>query len=587
MTTELLRVGGTMVEDRLVDVVFVHGLDGDKRTTWQFNADDEDSFWPQLLYNDIPTCGIWSFGYEAHSSEWFHGKTMPILDRATNFAAFLASEGLGSRPLFFVTHSLGGLVVKQMLRSRFDQDRNSPLLTQTKGIFFFATPHAGSDLSKLVQWMQFYRPSVLVGELEAGAASLRDLNYWYRANCDELGIVTTVFFETRPTRGFLVVDQASSDPGIPSATLVPVDANHVEICKVGCSDMPYKLVLNGIKKAIREYTPEFELSSQSPLWMHVSCLNEYPSSWEENTIPKPEERVLRYSCRPGPDLIEFSPHMPYLDAVREGQPVWALDYMWLPFRWLPLILDLKFLNNGDDTVYLTRLDLAVRKSTANTEPVPFVKRSECFPNLTVSNDGWGEICSPTLRLAFADGVGQPSFPETFPFEILLEDFATVHELDLSEQFSSLGVDIDGVMSGEENARLGPFQSRAVFVFGELAFSTPEGEPRFFRFGNDMYMDVPPPGMYAPPNFEYETRLRVEGEDYVQSVDLSQVIGPRESDRFLLQLNVDKSSYHDLTISVVGNHGVNAVSLPVRLSLFVPRSVHERVSDTVVWRPFFI
>ena len=90
---ELLAVAGTTSNERLADIIFVHGLDGHKILTWQ-HEDDESSFWPRLLYNDLPTCGIWSFGYDARSTEWIHGGTMPIVDRAANFAAFLYSAAL-------------------------------------------------------------------------------------------------------------------------------------------------------------------------------------------------------------------------------------------------------------------------------------------------------------------------------------------------------------------------------------------------------------------------------------------------------------------------------------------------------------
>lgn len=583
-TTELRAVAGTDSTERAADIVFVHGLDGDCRLTWQ-QEDWEESFWPALLFNDLPTCGIWSFGYDARSSNWIHGSTMPIVDRATNFAAFMRSEGIGNKPIFFIVHSLGGLIVKQMLRSRYDKDPSDSIVSQTRGVFFFATPHGGSDLSKLVQWLKFYRPSVLVKELEFAAAPLRDLNAWYRANSERLKIQTFVFAETQKTKGTMVVDQLSSDPGIPSAEIIPVDADHGEICKVDTESMPYKTVRNAIEQFVRDAADDIELSRRSDLWMDISCFNKYPDQWEEKNIPKSEDRILRYRASSKPELVEIVPELPYLNSVRKGEPVWSIPYMWQPFRWLPLNLDLKFLNHGSETLVLTKLHVNVSKSIINTEPLLLVKRGEMFPYLSISNDGWGEIRRPTLRLALENGKGKPAFPDELPINVPVEEFTDFCEFDLSEQFAELGVDIQAIMDHQPDPVLGPFTSRMVFVYGLLNFIDTEGDQREFRFGTDMRIEGPMCAMYGPPSFEYATRLQAEGENYTIAVDISHVIQPNEFDRLLLQLDVEKSSVHDLSLEVEGNRGSVAKSQPVRLSIFMPRSVREQLPDTDETNPF--
>ena len=575
--TELIAVAGTEAVNRIADIVFVHGLDGDKQTTWQFE-DLEETFWPRLLFNDLPNCGVWSFGYDARSSKWL-GQTMPIVDRATNFAAFLQSEGIGERPVFFVVHSLGGLVVKQMLRGAYDVDPESPLTHNTKTVFFFATPHFGSSVSNFVHWLKFYRPSALVEELESCAAPLRDLNAWYQSNSVRLDIQTVVFRETQKMKNLaLVVDERSSDPGITGVKPIPVDADHSEICKVGLDDMAYKTVRNSIQASIRTLTPDIELSRTTDLWMDLACLNKYPDQWEEKSKPKGLDRILSYELEKHGSRIQIEPRLPYLDAVRAADPVWSIDMMWQPFRWLPVTLDLKFLNRSLESSYITELQLLVEESKPSEEPVLFVRSSNAFPYLQIENDGWGSLSNVELRLNFEDGKAQPKYPDEFTHVLKLEDFEDVSEVDLSEVFSELGVDVERIMNWDKTASLGPFTSGVVFVYGELRFSQSESAAGTFRFGTDFRIEGPLCEMYGPPTFEYQTRLRCEGSNYSLSVPVSHIIKPGESDRLLLQLGVEKSSNHRLSIVANGSKPGLAHSAPIDLSMFVPRSVAGQISE---------
>ncbi len=99
-------------ENAALDVVFIHGLDGDARNSWR--RKDPSSFWPLWLAEDVPGVAVWSVGYDGWSSNW-RGRAMPMQDRAINLLAQLQNYGIGERPFCFVTHSMGGLLVKEML----------------------------------------------------------------------------------------------------------------------------------------------------------------------------------------------------------------------------------------------------------------------------------------------------------------------------------------------------------------------------------------------------------------------------------------------------------------------------------------
>lgn len=243
---------GCSNEDRAADVIFLHGLDGDATTTWHPKAEPSD-YWPKWLGEDLPNVGIWSVDYEASSLNW-HGTALPLEDRATNVIEKLLAAGLGDRPIIFICHSLGGLLAKQILRhaKEMANEEWSPFAQNTRLIIFLATPHSGSSVSGYVQYMKaVLLPTVAVTDLTAHDPHLRGLNVWYRNNVQMMNVQSRVFYETRKTKSILVVDPTSSDPGIAGVIPVPIDADHVEICKpVSRSDVVYARCKKLVSQAV-------------------------------------------------------------------------------------------------------------------------------------------------------------------------------------------------------------------------------------------------------------------------------------------------------------------------------------------------
>lgn len=259
-TTAIVKIGGTDNSKRRGDVVFVHGLMGDARGTWEGEA-GSNLYWPQMLADMTPDIGVWALDYDAWPSDWL-GATMPIESRSKNLLEQMRLNGLGKKPIIFVTHSLGGLVVKQVLRdaATLQNPDWKPFAENTKGVSFLATPHTGSldaDLLNLIslKLMQLYGEdlelTVSVDELTRNSATLRDLNIWYRQNVRPLKINTQVLYESLPCGEIgIIVDQSSSDPGITDVIPTPVVASHLTICKPSQGD---KVVFQSVADFIEKH----------------------------------------------------------------------------------------------------------------------------------------------------------------------------------------------------------------------------------------------------------------------------------------------------------------------------------------------
>jgi len=252
--TGLIAISGCDNANRIGDVIFVHGLGGDARGTWHpAGKRDDNNFWPTWLGEELPDMGIWLLGYEVEPFKW-KGNTMPLVDRATNTLAVLDSHAIGDRPLIFITHSLGGLLVKQMLRHAWDY--GTPewklIVEQTKAIVFLSTPHSGSNMANWVKYIGgILQASVSVDELEAHHSRLRELTEVYR-NHDWLSqIPIQVYCEKQKTSGFLVVDETSANPGIKGVTPIPMDDDHLSICRPSSREsLLYRRVREFIKKKL-------------------------------------------------------------------------------------------------------------------------------------------------------------------------------------------------------------------------------------------------------------------------------------------------------------------------------------------------
>ena len=242
----LHRITNTTRPDRRADIVFVHGLGGASHSTWRHGKLEKPGhfFWPEALGEDLPDCGIWTVGYPAGITKL--GKPGMIVDmRAGNLAQKLADAGFGAQPLFFVTHSMGGLVVKSLIvgsQTLPDPDRKR-IVGTIRGIVFCATPHRGSafaDAAGVLCTPLGGRQSH-VKEMRANAQPLDILHdefiEWHRNHsipvlsyAENVGLFKTRWY-WRPLPLGLVVPRASANPGIAGHTVRDVDDDHLTLVK--------------------------------------------------------------------------------------------------------------------------------------------------------------------------------------------------------------------------------------------------------------------------------------------------------------------------------------------------------------------
>ena len=110
-------------------------------------------YWPRdLVSATIPHARVLTYGYDTHLRHRFSPPiTNTVYDIAWDFLIALEAERRLEplRPILFVAHSLGGIVIKEMLRRSSGcnggQIHLHGVFESTIGIIFFGTPHGGAD----------------------------------------------------------------------------------------------------------------------------------------------------------------------------------------------------------------------------------------------------------------------------------------------------------------------------------------------------------------------------------------------------------------------------------------------------------
>ncbi|KAM7204215.1 hypothetical protein V8F20_003628 [Naviculisporaceae sp. PSN 640] len=172
---------GSQESEILADIIFVHGLMGHPVKTWLFgsmpgvrtenghprsrlrsifrskgkkeatSSSAQPAYWPLFLAYE-GNFRILTYGYDSHPVRLFSPTNqMSIVNHAEQLMAKVTWKRTSchGRPLIFVCHSLGGILVKAaIVESSRSPGPPADLAQSCRAIFFFGTPHMGSSAAQ-------------------------------------------------------------------------------------------------------------------------------------------------------------------------------------------------------------------------------------------------------------------------------------------------------------------------------------------------------------------------------------------------------------------------------------------------------
>ncbi|KAK5658168.1 hypothetical protein OQA88_2141 [Cercophora sp. LCS_1] len=264
-----------------IDIVLVHGVNGDPVKTWQTEppkgGQTKPVLWPRdLLPKHFPDARVLSFGYNGDMYQ--NDSIAGIRDLAKSLLSYLSIKrrtANATRPILFIAHCLGGLIVKQALHTAHYERDYKRIAEETKGVFFFGTPHLNSRQDKWDRIVESYsiinppsrfrRRSKLVKILQRDSDAMVDLMNKFRhlmvkgnrglsvtGEALDLRYVIVNFYETEVMKGAggLIVDKTAAQLFVAGEIVKAAHADHVSMCRFKEDGAVFEELCHEIEKIV-------------------------------------------------------------------------------------------------------------------------------------------------------------------------------------------------------------------------------------------------------------------------------------------------------------------------------------------------
>ncbi|KAE8355420.1 ankyrin repeat-containing domain protein [Aspergillus coremiiformis] len=204
---------------RSVDVIAVPGLGSDMTFTWVSN----NVHWLRdrsMLPDAIPTARISVFGYR---SQWYGQDAVEIgLSTISRDLLHMIKtdrwESKTKRPIIFIGHSLGGLVVsKAITLAKRENDSFKGIIECITSCVFLGTPFRGSGSQRVARIiatagniMGKAKVNELIKMLEPDSGELLELTDEFLGDIRKMEIDIVCYYELETTHGMMVADKKSA-----------------------------------------------------------------------------------------------------------------------------------------------------------------------------------------------------------------------------------------------------------------------------------------------------------------------------------------------------------------------------------------
>ena len=257
-------------------IVAVHGLDGHMTETWT-DPGTKILWLEDLLPKSLNVGWTLTFGYPAYATTFYSKSSADRLQqRAHTLVADVQAdrslEGFSRRPIIFICHALGGILVKKALsysstRTSKHVEHLYSIFASTHAILFFGTPHEGTDTRSWLaracsgDWSpqgRYSKESQILSAIETHSETLQAITEQFAHLMKQFHI----FFFWEECRTDLkggsryIVEESSAAPIIDNTERAGIHANHAQMVRFSSrEDSSYRTVVEALMRYCRQAPP--------------------------------------------------------------------------------------------------------------------------------------------------------------------------------------------------------------------------------------------------------------------------------------------------------------------------------------------
>ncbi|CAG7849813.1 SubName: Full=Related to kinesin light chain {ECO:0000313/EMBL:CCA76161.1} [Serendipita indica DSM 11827] len=289
----------------IVDIIAIHGLQGHREKTW---TTDDGVFWLRdLLPSDLSNARVLSYGYDADTRSRECVSTQTMSRHAEGFANALSRvrKDAPRRPIIFVAHDIGGIILKWTLVICHNQRLESKghlrdILVSTHGILFFGTPHFGVEGTTFLEGINFIlsvymaTTDAILKDLRSHSTELENIQRFWVAASEKISII--FFCEGYAmagvgNRGELNVPYYSATiAGDRNAATIVLHANHRNLVRFSSKENDNYITVHYY---LKEYINNAPLTVQKKWNKEDELRNTAKGESEESMTPKPRPLLSR------------------------------------------------------------------------------------------------------------------------------------------------------------------------------------------------------------------------------------------------------------------------------------------------------